>query len=294
MAGMKRLLMSVAEHTPVAALYRSAREEWRFSHAVFAETPFGYRFAGLPAMIAGTFEQQERAALRDHLASADLFVDIGAFYGYFTCMACSLGKPAIAVEPVPATLRYLCANLHVNGWGSGVEIYPVGLADKPGLASLFGAGSAASLVPGWGGASRFFQRTIPLSTLDILLGDRFRGQRLVIKMDVEGAEYAALQGAVGILQAVPRPVWLVEIMPSVYRGQAGEGPPTPNSPFGSPDPRRNARFLDTFELFWALGYKAVAVDRQEKELSRSELQAYASTDARQGWATDNYLLTSAE
>jgi FkbM family methyltransferase len=181
MARMKRLLMRAAEHTPLAVLYRSAREERRFSHAVFAQTPFGYRFAGIPAMIAGTFEQQERAALRDRLASADLFVDIGALYGYFTCMACSLGKQVIAVEPVPATLRYLCANLHVNGWGSGVEIYPVGLADKPGLASLYRAGSVASLVPGWGGASRLFQRTIPLSTLDILLQNRFHGQRLVIR-----------------------------------------------------------------------------------------------------------------
>ncbi len=59
MAEMKRLLMSVAERTPVAALYRSARDEWRFSHAVFAETPFGYRFAGIPKMMAGTFELKE-------------------------------------------------------------------------------------------------------------------------------------------------------------------------------------------------------------------------------------------
>jgi FkbM family methyltransferase len=276
MAKMKRLLMSVAERTPVAALYRSARDEWQFSHAVFAETPFGYRFAGIPKMMAGTYEPQERAALQDHLGPAELFVDIGAYYGYFTCMACSLGKRVIAIEPVPANLRYLCANLHINGWGAGVEIYPVGLADKPGLASLYGAGSGASLVPGWGGVSRLFQRTTPLSTLDILLGSRFHGQRLVIKMDVEGAEYAALQGAAGVLQAVPRPVWLVEIMPSVYRGQTG-------------NPQHNPHFLDTFELFWALGYKALAVDRQEKELSRSELEAYASTGIRGDWAANNYL-----
>lgn len=275
MVRMKRLLMSVAERTPIATLYRSTREEWRFSHAIFAETPFGYRFAGISKMMAGTFEQQERAALQDHLASADLFVDIGANYGYFTCMACSLGKHVIAVEPLAGNLRYLYANLHINGWGAGVEIYPVGLADKPGLASLYGAGSGASLVPGWGGASRLFQRTIPLSTLDILLGSRFQGQRLVIKMDVEGAEYTALQGAVGILQATPRPVWLVEIMPSVYRGQRG-----------------NSHFLDTFDLFWDRGYQVLAVDRPEKELSRSELETYASTGLRTGWATDNYLFVA--
>jgi FkbM family methyltransferase len=278
MTKMKRWLTSVAERTSLAALYRAARSEWRFSHAVFAETPFDYRFTGLPKMMAGTFEPQERATLQDRLASADLFVDIGAYYGYFTCMACSVGKRVIAVEPAAANLRYLCANLQINRWGAGVEIFPVGLADKPGLAPLYGAGTGASLVPGWGGASRLFQRTIPLSTLDILLGNRFHGQRLVIKMDVEGAEYAALQGATGILQAVPRPVWLVEIMPSVYCGQAGR-------------PRRNPHFLDTFELFWALGYKAVAVDRQKKELARSELEAYARTGIRRDWTTDNYLFT---
>ncbi len=128
---MKRLLIDVAERTPVAALYRSAREEWQFSRAVFAETPFGYRFAGIAPMRTGTFEPHEQAALQDHLASADLFIDIGANYGYFTCMACSLGKRVLAVEPLGANLRYLYANLHINGWGTDVEVYPVGLADKP-------------------------------------------------------------------------------------------------------------------------------------------------------------------
>lgn len=106
-----------------------------------------------------------------------------------------------------------------------------------------------------GPASRSFRQTIPLSTLDILLGDRFAGKRMVIKMDVEGAEYGALLGASRALHAVPRPTWLVEITLFEHR-QGG----------------RNPDFVKTFELFWNLGYTACTVGPQTRELSPSQIE----------------------
>jgi FkbM family methyltransferase len=225
-------------------------------------------------MIAGTFETEERRVLQHHLASADLFVDIGANVGYFTCLACSMGKHVIAVEPLPTNLRYLYANLQANGWSDRVEVYPVGLADKPGLASLYGGGTGASLVPGWAGVSMSFRRTIPLSTLDIFLGNRFDDKRMVIKIDVEGAEYAALLGASHVLGIVPRPVWLVEITLSKHRRDD-----------------RNPHFLDTFDLFWSLGYKAASVGRPRWAICRSDIRRCLDTGVEPDWMTENYLFT---
>jgi hypothetical protein len=87
---------------------------------------------------------------------------------------------------------------------------------------------------------------LPELSVEVILLD-------VLKMDVEGAEYAALQGAAGVLQEMPRPVWLVEITASVYRGQLGKGPQTQNFAFGCP----NLYFSDTFELFWAPDYRVL-------------------------------------
>lgn len=271
-----KCIKAVVERTPLAGVYRAARDEWRFAKQKSVQTPLGYRFAGPTHMQSGTFEADERAAIQQYLASADVFVDVGANVGYFTCLARSMDKHVVAIEPLASNLRYLYANLLANGWKEGVEVYPVGLADKPGLAAFYGAGTGASLVPGWAGAAASFQRTIPLSTLDILLGDRFRGRQVVIKMDVEGAEYAALLGASQMLKALPRPVWLVEITYSEHRQGTC-----------------NSHFLSTFELFWTLGYKAWAVGRQSKEVSRAEIEEYASAGIRPDWVTGNYLFNVA-
>lgn len=273
---MKKLIKHTLEGTRLLAVYRAARDEWQFAHKRFATTPWGYQFAGLPDMQAGTFEPDEVALIQQHLASADVFVDIGANIGYFTCLARSIGKYTVAIEPLPDNLRYLYANLQqINGWTEGIEIYPVSLADKPGLASLYGGGTGASLLSGWAGTSLYFRQTIPLSTLDILLGNRFMGQQMVIKMDVEGAEYAALLGASKILQATPQPIWLVEITLSEHRNGA-----------------RNPHFLSTFELFWDLGYQARTVGPYSREISRAKIEEYAHDEDRPDWATGNYLFCS--
>lgn len=271
MSFVKRMI----ERTRLAPVYRAAREEWQFAGLEFTQTPFGYRLAGPEDMRAGTFEADELSLLAHHLESADVFVDIGANVGYFTLLARSMGKHVVAIEPLVANLRLLYANLKANGWMEGVEVYPVGLSDKPGLRSLYGSRTDASLVPGWSGASEAFQQTIPVTTLDTILGDRFVDRRVVIKMDVEGAEYDTLKGALKTLRVAPRPLWLVEITLSEHR-QDGNNP----------------HFLETFELFWDLGYEATAVGPDGQAISRAEVAAYAGGGDRPSWAVTNYLFVS--
>jgi len=264
----------IIERTRLAPVYRAAREEWRFAGLEFAETPFGYRLAGPENMRAGTFEPDEVSLLTRHLESADVFIDVGANIGYFTLLARSMGKHVVAIEPLPLNLRLLYANLNANGWIEGVEVYPVGLSDRPGLRSLYGSKTDASLVPGWSGASEAFQQTIPVTTLDTILGDRFVDRRVVIKMDIEGHEFHALLGASDILAAQLRPVWLVEITLSEHR-QDGNNP----------------HFVETFELFWDLGYEARAIGPQGRQLSDDDVAEYANGGSRPPWASVNYLFS---
>jgi FkbM family methyltransferase len=240
-------------------------------------TPLGFLFGGLGsqhhrAMEKGTFEPDEVRLLSALIAKVDGFVDVGANVGYYTCLARSLGKPAIAIEPMPNNLRALYENLRANGWEDS-EVLPLGASDRAGIATLFGASSTgASLIDSWAGAPRMFQRSISISTLDLLLGHRFQGQRLLIKVDVEGNEYRTLAGAAGLLGRQLKPIWLVEITFHEYH------------PDGF-----NPQFASTFELLWQHGYAAHLLEAGAlKPIDRADVARWAAAGRTDSPAI-NYL-----
>jgi FkbM family methyltransferase len=227
-------------------------------------TPYGFKFlagnsAHHKAMQAGTFEQDETILIGQYLGKADVLVDIGANIGFYVCMARSVGKHVIAVEPQPRNLGLMYANLLSNGW-EDVEVFPLGLGAHPGIATLYGISSTgASLIPGWAGAPKHFRQSIPVSTLDILLGERFSGKSLFIKIDVEGAEHTVLQGGGRILEMDPKPTWMLEICFDEYY------------PGGC-----NPHYAETFDLFWRHGYEARTADRYNRMISPSDVEGYLS------------------
>jgi FkbM family methyltransferase len=208
-------------------------------------------------MQEGTFETEETEVIKQHLNQTEVFVDVGANIGLYTCMARSAGKHVIAVEPQARNLECLYASLSVNGW-TDTEVYPLGLGDTSGLAILYGAsGPSASLLAGWARYSKRYQQTIPLTTLDTLVGNRFNGKKLLIKIDVEGAEYGVLKGAQNTLATSPRPIWMVEICLNEFH-PAG---PNPN-------------YSATFEMFWTYGYEARTADRQNRLVTPTDIRSW--------------------
>jgi hypothetical protein len=78
--------------------------------------------------------------------------------------------------------------------------------------------------------------------LDRVLGDTLRGNKALILVDIEGAEFMMLQGANQTLINEPRPIWLMEIAS------------TEHQPAGV---ATNPYFAKTFELFFAQGYRSL-------------------------------------
>lgn len=225
-------------------------------------TPYGFRLTGGSSthhrkMQRGTFEPEETAVIRQYLNQAQIFVDVGANIGFYTCLARSANRHVIAIEPLVQNLNHLYVNLSTNNWND-IEVYPVGLSDRPGLLTLYGASTTgASLVDGWAGASRWFRRIIPVTTLDILLNERFRGEKLLIKIDVEGAEYSVLQGGVKTLEMSPRPTWMVEVCLSEYY------------PMGV-----NPNYAATFELFWQCGYEVRTANQKGQLIKPTDVDRW--------------------
>ena len=274
MTGLLQALRGRLRRNPLAALLYHRLRESLSGLAGASATPYGFRLAGNAAMQAGGFEPQEVELVRGLLAERDLLVDVGANIGLYTCLARSLGRRAIAVEPHPANLRLLRANLQSNGW-SDTEVVEAGLADKIGEAELLGSNTGASLISGWAGAPRgtLLRHRIRLDTLDAVLGDRFAGERLLVKIDIEGAEHACLRGAARTLARQPTPVWLVELCF------------TENFPGG-----KNPNFVASFDLFFDRGYRAFTANAERRAVSRSDVLRWASA-GRSESGVYNYLFT---
>ncbi|MDQ3363881.1 MAG: FkbM family methyltransferase [Myxococcota bacterium] len=227
------------ERVPLLAeSYRLVRDYVKFRRSTPKPTPLGFKLTGNRKMESGAFEPVETQLIKGELERAEVFVDVGANVGYYTCLARSLGRQVVAIEPSTATLRLLFANLVANEMRD-VEVFPVGLSDKAEVAVLYGGGGNASLLLGWSTSTKVYSEVIPTTTLDRLLEARFAGQRLFIKIDIEGLEYRCLLGATHTLSRDVAPTWFLEI----YLDQGHREGLNPN-------------FLATFELFWNHGYEA--------------------------------------
>lgn len=242
---MKKTIKSAVESfSGLALFYRTTRDllDQRQPPRI---TPWGFSFAGHDAMAAGTFEPEETTVVRERLNDVDVLVNVGANVGYYCCHALSMGKPVIAVEPNTRNLHYLLKNIQINGWSNQAEVFPVAMGAGADILQMWGGGTGASLVKGWANIPNSYVAQVPILSLDRVLGDTLLGKKVLILVDIEGAEWMMLQGAKQTLANDPRPIWLIEISLSEHQ------------PAGV---MINPNFAKTFELFFVHGYQAVTAD----------------------------------
>ncbi len=224
------------------------------------ETPLGFKMCGLRQMETGEFEPDETRQVAALLHEATVLVNIGANTGYYVCLARKAGAKVVAIEPLDQNVQILQRNVMANGWND-VEIFPVGLGDRVDVLKLYGGGTAASLIEGWAGASREYYRLVPVSTLDIVLGDRFAGEKILILMDVEGFELNVLRGALRQFTRKPSPVWFIEVCIDEHQ---------PNGV------RINPNLIETFGMFWRHGYRAEKAGSESGAVSEADVRAWAA------------------
>ena len=170
-------------------------------------TPHKFKLTGNKFMRQGCFEPIETEIVRSFLKKSSVFINVGANIGYYVLHSIASGcKTNIAIEPLKSNVTCLINNLHVNGWENLVEIYPMAVSNQIGVVKIFGVGTGASIVSGWANSSKSVSNMVPLNTLANIVGNRFSGQECFILMDVEGAEFYALEGAKKLLSQYPKPV----------------------------------------------------------------------------------------
>lgn len=212
--------------------------------------------AGNRAMALGQFEPEETAIVREILKESELFINVGANVGYYCCHALSLDKPVIAVEPLARNLHYLLKNIKYNGGEEKVEVFPVALGAQTNIFPMWGGNTGASLIKGWASIPESYVTQVPCLTLDRVVGEKNFGKRIFVLADIEGAELMMLEGARSLLNAIPSPIWMVEIS-SIEHQPKGV--------------KFNPNWKQTFEIFFRNGYRAYTADAARLELSEREI-----------------------
>lgn len=139
---------------------------------------------------------QERVVLEDVLTEVgpdDVFYDVGANIGFFTCFVAARCR-VVAFEPAPPNARRIRENLVHNG--RDATVLELALADEPGT----GRFDRAARAPGYPFAG-IGDESAPADTfeVDVETGDRLIEretvpQPTVVKIDVEGAEPLVIDG----------------------------------------------------------------------------------------------------
>lgn len=181
----------------------------------------------------GAYEPSETAFVDRNVKPGMTFVDIGANIGWFSTRAGRLVGPEgkiISFEPRTHTYRALCRSMNDNGFGSRFESCNAALGATPGDIMIGWShnsdnpGGTWTLPEGWlrdqfRNAGAELQAT-PVLTLDDVIGDR---KVDFVKIDIEGAEPLAFDGASNVLKN-SRPLIMSELNPRALQAVSNRTP----------------------------------------------------------------------
>jgi FkbM family methyltransferase len=149
------------------------------------------------------YEPGLAACLARVLRPGDTFVDAGANQGYFSLLAAKLVGPSgrvVAFEPHGEARERLERHLELNELHGRVEVHPIALSDRTGVALMHQAhhNSLASLVPDQSPVRHLVAFGAPFDVPTVRF-DEWRtrhaaGAIRLMKIDVEGAELMVLNG----------------------------------------------------------------------------------------------------
>jgi len=211
------------------------------------------RTASFTILANGNYESLLEDVIFELASSSNKFLDIGANIGFYSVGACLMKKnlKVLAFEPNPNIRKSFIQNTELNFVTNNIEVSDFALSNFTGDATFSvpaftgsGGGSLMNLHPEEGSPEEFSVKVEKL--------DNLRSQTLganLFKIDVEGAEFQLLQGAIETIEE-EHPTIIVELLRKWMR-------PFQSSP------------QDVVDLLTRLGYLCFAVG--ESKLQQIDL-----------------------
>lgn len=178
------------------------------------------RFLAICLWKYGVLESFETQIFKKVVQPGMTVVDIGANIGYYTLQFSTWVGPqgrVWAFEPEPRNHRIL-SDVIADNKITNVDIFPVAISNEAGSHKLFVSGENQ-------GDHRFYDPTGDRPSIEIptaRLDDFFSGENRrvdVIKMDIQGSEYAALLGMQETIKQNPQIIIVSEFSPKILRDQ---------------------------------------------------------------------------
>jgi FkbM family methyltransferase len=171
---------------------------------------------------SGWYENHLVQAIGSFLQPNVCFFDIGANIGQYTLLAAPLVKEVHSFEASAETFGLLSWNVQYNRLAN-VHLNQAAVSDREGVATIFESGPDSTGQASLRQTGNQVGRQYPVRT--IALDDYVRSSNLeieprkvIIKIDVEGAELFVLEGARQLLQS--KPVLVLEAIDELQRNFA--------------------------------------------------------------------------
>jgi FkbM family methyltransferase len=164
-------------------------------------------------------DSETRFLLESLLNPGMTFIDLGANIGFYSLAAAKKiqrnGK-VYAFEPQPLCCKVLRQSVHANGYDGLVDVIEKGVSNKTTTCALHlkypGDGGASLYVNPQEGIKPFLVETV---TLDDFFENKGWPTVDLIKMDIEGAEQAALEGMKQLVGRNPDLKLIIEFSPVI-------------------------------------------------------------------------------
>ena len=153
------------------------------------------------AMIRHAYEPEQTEWLKETLGLGDVFVDVGANFGYFTGLASIIvGRSGhvFAFEPSPVASDVIASTIQTNRIRN-VTLTRAAVGDRSGSESIYmPVGDSVHSPSAFFSDEKFVPLKVPLIALDEFAPLQALSQIQMVKIDVEGYEPNVIAGLKGL------------------------------------------------------------------------------------------------
>ena len=170
----------------------------------------------------GHYEPEVTEILMNAFADQDVFYDIGANVGYYTCAALAKGVRSVqAFEPDPLSCAVIQLNLRLNNFSlDWYRVFEIALSSSVGRQIFYRARFGNSGQGGLRPRESVDMFEVGVDKVDSLVASGDAPPPTVMKIDVEGYEYNVLLGAAEVLARHQPKLIIFESDPGLLKGTA--------------------------------------------------------------------------